>query len=282
VALGDIFDPLQIYLGSLYVNDLNLFGRTYQVTAQADARFRLKPEDIAELKTRNAKGEMVPLGTLVRVQAVTGPDKVVRYNLYPSAEINGNQAPGVSSGQAIALMEALASRELTRGMGFEWTELTYQQILAGNTAMLIFPLCVLFVFLTLAAQYESWSLPLAVILIVPMCLLCAIAGVWLREVDNNIFTQVGLVVLVGLASKNAILIVEFARARQEAGLKRFKAVVEASTLRLRPILMTSFAVGPAPIGISSSTTSASMPPGSWISSVACAARSRPAPQRSKR
>jgi multidrug efflux pump len=252
VALSDIFDTLQIYLGSLYINDLNLFGRTYQVTAQAEARFRLKPENIAELKTRNANGEMVPLGTLVWVQAVTGPDKVVRYNLYPSAEINGNQAPGVSSGQAIALMEALANRELPRGMGFEWTELTYQQILAGNTAVLIFPLCVLFVFLTLAAQYESWSLPLSVILIVPMCLLFAIAGVWLRDMDNNIFTQVGLVVLVGLASKNAILIVEFARARQEAGLKRFEAVVEASTLRLRPILMTSFAfiLGVLPLVIS--------------------------------
>jgi multidrug efflux pump len=252
VALGYIFDTLQIYLGSLYINDLNLFGRTYQVTAQAEARFRLKPENIAELKTRNANGEMVPLGTLVWVQAVTGPDKVVRYNLYPSAEIDGNQAPGVSSGQAIALMEALANRELPRGMGFEWTELTYQQILAGNTAVLIFPLCVLFVFLTLAAQYESWSLPLSVILIVPMCLLFATAGVWLRDMDNNIFTQVGLVVLVGLASKNAILIVEFARARQEAGLKRFEAVVEASTLRLRPILMTSFAfiLGVLPLVIS--------------------------------
>ncbi len=241
VGLGDIFDTLQIYLGSLYVNDLNLFGRTYQVTAQADARFRGKPSDITELKTRNAAGQMVPLGTLVSVRDTTGPDKVVRYNMFPAAELTGNALPGISSGQSIALMERLAKEQLPATMGFEWTELTLQEILAGNTAIFIFPLCVLFAFLTLAAQYESWSLPMAIVLIVPMCLLSAIGGVWLRGLDNNIFTQIGFVVLVGLACKNAILIVEFAKQRQDAGLSRGDAAVEASRLRLRPILMTSFA-----------------------------------------
>ncbi len=241
VALSEIFDTLQIYLGSLYVNDFNLFGRTYQVTAQADAPFRRQPKDILELKTRNAAGQMVPLGTVVSVRDATGPDKIVRYNMYPSAELTGSPAPGISSGQAIAWMEQLAREKLPASMGFEWTELTLQEILAGNTAIYIFPLCVLFVFLTLAAQYESWSLPLAIVLIVPMCLLSAIAGVWLRGMDNNIFTQIGFVVLVGLACKNAILIVEFAKQRQDAGLARADAAVEASRLRLRPILMTSFA-----------------------------------------
>ncbi|HMC27868.1 MAG TPA: efflux RND transporter permease subunit, partial [Verrucomicrobiae bacterium] len=241
VALGEVFDTLQIYLGSLYVNDFNLFGRTYQVTAQADAPFRREPRDILELKTRNAAGEMVPLGTLVKVKELTGPDKIVRYNMYPSAELSGTPKKGVSSGQAIALMEQLAKEKLPPTMGFEWTELTLQEILAGNTAVFIFPLCVLFVFLTLAAQYESWSLPLTIILIVPMCLFSAISGVWLRGMDNNIFTQIGFVVLVGLACKNAILIVQFAKQRQDAGLSRFDAAVEASRLRLRPILMTSFA-----------------------------------------
>src|SRR5713101_4132477 len=241
VALAEVFDTLQIYLGSLYVNDFNLFGRTYQVTAQADAPFRRKPNDILELKTRNPAGEMVPLGTLLSIKDMTGPDRVIRYNMFPSAEITGSPAPGTSSGQAIALMEQLARDKLPASMGFEWTELTLQEILAGNTAIYIFPLCVLFVFLTLAAQYESWSLPLAIVLIVPMCLLSAIAGVWLRGMDNNIFTQIGFVVLVGLACKNAILIVEFAKQRQDAGLARADAAVEASRLRLRPILMTSFA-----------------------------------------
>jgi multidrug efflux pump len=241
VPLSDIFDTLQIYLGSLYVNDFNLFGRTYQVTAQADAPFRRQPSDIVNLKTRNAAGQMVPLGAVVKVNEITGPDKIVRYNMYPSAEMTGNAGPGVSTGEAIAAMEKLAHDNLPPGMGMEWTELTLQEILAGNTAVFIFPLCVLFVFLTLAAQYESWSLPLAIILIVPMCLLCALAGVWLRGMDNNIFTQVGFVVLVGLACKNAILIVEFAKQRQDAGLSRRDAAIDASRLRLRPILMTSFA-----------------------------------------
>jgi len=241
VSLNEVFDTLQIYLGSLYVNDINLFGRTYQVNAQADAPFRKEPADIVELKTRNATGDMVPLGTLINVRQITGPDKIVRYNMYPSAEMTGSTAPGISSGEAIATMERLARENLPPSMGFEWTELTLQEILAGNTAVYIFPLCVLFVFLTLAALYESWTLPLAIILIVPMCLLSAIGGVWLRGMENNIFTQIGFVVLVGLACKNAILIVEFAKQRQDAGLSRFDAAVEASRLRLRPILMTSFA-----------------------------------------
>jgi len=241
VPLKEVFDTLQIYLGSLYVNDFNAFGRTYQVVAQADSEFRMQPSDISELKTRNAKGGMVPLGSLVDVKAITGPDKITRYNMYPAAEINGSTLPGVSSGQAIEMMDKLLNAELPPGFGFEWTELSLQQVLAGNVAMLVFPLSVIFVFLALAAQYESWSLPFAVILIVPMCILSSMAGIWLRGMDNNIFTQVGFIVLVGLASKNAILIVEFAKRRQEEGLNRFEAAVEASGIRLRPILMTSFA-----------------------------------------
>src|ERR1041385_1152344 len=190
VTLGDVNDTLQTYLGSLYVNDFNRFGRTYQVTAQADATFRLHAEDIQKLKTRNAAGDMVPLGALVEVHETTGPDKVIRYNMYPAADINGVALPGVSSGQAIALAQQLAAKQLPPGMSYEWTDLTYQEILAGNTIAFIFPLCVLLVFLTLAAQYESWSLPLAIILIVPMCLLSAITGIWLRSMDNNIFTQI--------------------------------------------------------------------------------------------
>ena len=252
VSLSGLYDTLQIYLGSLYVNDFNLFGRTYQVTAQADAPFRKDPQDIMQLKTRNSSGEMVPLGSIVKVSQITGPNNIVRYNMFPSAEVTGNAAPGVSSGEAIHVMETLASQKLPPSMGFEWTELTLQEILAGNTAVFIFPLCVLFVFLTLAALYESWSLPLAIILIVPLCLLFALGGVYFRGMDNNIFTQIGFVVLVGLACKNAILIVEFAKQRQDAGLNRTEAAIEASRLRLRPILMTSFAFifGVVPLVIS--------------------------------
>jgi len=240
VPLSEIFDTLQIYLGSLYVNDLNLFGRTYHVTAQADGPFRRLPSDIANLKARNHAGQMVPLGSLLTVGNVIGADRISKYNMYPAAEITGSGKPGVSTGEAIAEMEKAANAVLPSSLGYEWTDLTYQQILEGDTAVYIFPLCVLFVFLTLAALYESWSLPLAIILIVPMCLLFAILGVWLRHMDNNIFTQIGFVVLVGLACKNAILIVEFAKQRQDAGLPRAEAAVEASRLRLRPILMTSF------------------------------------------
>ncbi len=241
VALKDVFDTLQIYLGSLYINDFSSFGRNYQVVAQADSEFRMKPSDISELKTKNLQGGMVPLGSLLSVKEISGPDKITRYNMYPAAEINGSTLPGVSSSQAITVMNKLLNAELPPGFDFEWTELSLQQVLAGNVALLVFPLSVIFVFLALAAQYESWSLPFAVILIVPMCILSSLAGVWLRDMDNNIFTQVGFIVLVGLASKNAILIVEFAKRRQEAGLNRFDAAIEASRIRLRPILMTSFA-----------------------------------------
>ncbi len=242
VPLAEIFSTLQIFLGSQFVNELNLFGRTYRVTAQAEARFRDSPEDIANLKTRSDTGAIVPLGSLVNIKEKTGPDRVVRYNLYPAADISGDVLPGVSSGQGIDAMERLAKENLPAGFSYEWTDIAFQQKLAGNTAALIFPLCVLFVFLTLAAQYESWSLPLAIILIVPMCLLAAIGGVWLRGLDNNILTQIGFIVLVGLACKNAILIVEFAKQIQERdGKSRFDAAVEACHLRLRPILMTSFA-----------------------------------------
>ncbi|OAI16552.1 RND transporter [Methylomonas lenta] len=241
IPLQDVFDTLQIYLGSLYVNDLNAFGRTYQVVAQADAEFRMKPADITELKTKNNQGGMVPLGAIAKIEEITGPDKITRYNMYPAAEINGSTLPGVSSGQAIGVMSKLLDAELPPGFSFEWTELSLQQVLAGNVAMLVFPLSVIFVFLALAAQYESWSLPFAVILIVPMCILSSMTGIWLAGMDNNIFTQVGFIVLVGLASKNAILIVEFAKRRQETGISPFEAAVEASRIRLRPILMTSFA-----------------------------------------
>ncbi|KQZ79276.1 transporter [Rhodanobacter sp. Root561] len=241
VNLGDVYQTMQAYMGSLYVNDFNRFGRTYQVNVSADPAFRHTPQDILQLKTRNAQGQMVPLGSFVTVQQGAGPDRVQHYNGYPTAEINGGPAPGFSSGQAQAAMEKLAKDNLPNGVSFEWTELTYQQILAGNTAILVFPLCVLLVFLVLSSLYESWSLPLAVILIVPMVLLSAIAGVWLSGGDNNIFTQIGLIVLVGLACKNAILIVEFARERQHEGMSRHEAVLEAAKLRLRPILMTSFA-----------------------------------------
>jgi multidrug efflux pump len=241
VPLQNLFETLQIYLGSLYVNDFNRFGRTFEVVAQADAPYRATAEDITRLKTRNDKGQMVPLGSIVRVTETHGPDRVMRYNGYPAAEINGGAAPGYSSGQAEAAMTKLLSDGLPRGMAYEWTELTYQRILAGNTAVYVGPLCLLLVFLVLAALYESFRLPLAIILIVPMCLLFAIAGVWIKGSDNNIFTQIGLIVLVGLACKNAILIVEFAKRKQDEGLAPFEAAIEACRLRLRPILMTSIA-----------------------------------------
>ena len=241
VPLDSVWDTLSVYLGSLYVNDFTLYGRPYHVTAQADAPFRAKPSDVKNLKTRNASGEMVPIGTLVKVKDVNAPVLAGHYNMYPTAEITGNTAPGVGSGDVIQLMGDLAEKALPRGMKIEWTELSLLQLLAGNTAVYIFPLCVLMMFLVLAAQYESWSLPLAIILIVPMCLLFAIFGVWLRGLDNNLFTQIGLVVLMGLACKNAILIVEFAKQLQDAGRNRTEAAIESSRLRLRPILMTSFA-----------------------------------------
>jgi len=244
---------MQIYLGSVYANDFNKFGRTYQVIVQADAPFRATADNITLLKVRNAHGEMAPLGSVVRVKESFGPDRGLRYNGYPAADISGGPAPGFSSGQAQAAMERLAGETLPNGIGFEWTELTYQQILSGNTAAFIFPLCVVLVLLVLAAQYESWTLPLAVILIVPMSLLSAIGGVWLTRGDNNIFTQIGFLVLIALACKNAILIVEFARELHSRGKSRVQAAVEAAGLRLRPILMTSlaFVMGVLPLVFSS-------------------------------
>ena len=241
VDVQDVFSTMQIYLGSLYVNDFNKFGRTYQVIAQADKEFRSKPEDISNLRIRNHDGQMVPLGSILNVTETTGPDSATRYNGYRSADLNGAPGPGFSSGQAQAAITKILDETLPKGMSYEWTELTYQQILSGDTTLLVFPLCVLLVFLVLAAQYESLFLPLAIILIVPMCLLSAITGVWLTGGDNNIFTQIGLFVLIGLACKNAILIVEFARELEMHGEKTVEAAIHATRLRLRPILMTSFA-----------------------------------------
>ncbi|MFN4062738.1 MAG: efflux RND transporter permease subunit [Parazoarcus communis] len=253
VSVTDVFDTMQIYLGSLYVNDFNRFGRVFQVRAQADAPFRARPEDIGQLKTRNAAGEMVPLSSLVRVSNGFGPEMVVRYNGYTAADINGGPAPGYSSDQAEAAAERIAAEVLPPGIRFEWTDLTYQKILAGNAGMWIFPLSVLLVFLVLAAQYESLTLPLAVIMIVPTSILAALTGVWLTGGDNNLFTQIGLMVLVGLSAKNAILIVEFARELELQGSPPLHAAIEASRLRLRPILMTSiaFIMGVVPLVLSS-------------------------------
>ncbi len=253
VPLSDIFNTMQINLGSLYVNDFNKFGRTYQVIAQADAPFRSDASAIGQYKVRSATQEMVPLGSLVNISHGYGPDRVERHNSYMAADFNGGPAPGVSSGQAQAIMEKLANETLPRGITFEWTDLTYQEILAGNTMLIVFPLCVLLVFLVLAAQYESWTLPLAVILIVPASILCALLGVWATKGDNNIFTQIALFVLVGLASKNAILIVEFARDLEHQGRSIVEAALEACHLRLRPILMTSiaFIMGVLPLVFSS-------------------------------
>ncbi|WP_077964953.1 efflux RND transporter permease subunit [Ensifer adhaerens] len=241
VPLNTIFETLQVNLGSLYANDFNRFGRTYRVVVQADAPFRMQPEDIGRLKVRNEAGAMIPLSALLTVKHSSGPDRVMHYNSFPSADISGGPAPGYSFGQATAAIERIASETLPPGMTFEWTELAYQEKQAGNTAMYIFPLSVLLAFLILAAQYNSWSLPFAVLLIAPMALLSAIAGVWFTGGDNNIFTQIGFVVLVGLAAKNAILIVEFARAKEDEGVAPLSAVLEAARLRLRPILMTSLA-----------------------------------------
>ena len=241
VPIANIFDTLQVYLGSVYVNDFNILGRTFQVRTQAEGDYRAEPEDIARLKTRNMSGGMVPLGSVMDVKWRNGPDRVVRYNMYPSAEINGDTARGGSLGTGMATMERLADQALPSGFSIAWTDIAYQAQLAGNTALFIFPLCVLFVFLVHSAEYESWSLPLAIIMIAPMCLPFALAGLWLRGIDNNLIAQIGFVVLIGLAAKNAVLIVEFAKQQEEHGRNWFDAAVEASRLRLRPILMTSFA-----------------------------------------
>src|SRR5436190_1977823 len=241
INVPDVFGALQTYLGSFYVNDFNLLGRTFRVTAQAESTYRLDPKDVLQIRVRNASGDTVPLGSFTTVSDIAGPYRVPRYNLYPAAELDGNAAPGFSQGQAIQIMEKLASETLPQGFTFEWTTLALQQIRAGNTAIFAFSLAVVFVFLVLAAQYESLTLPLAVILIVPMCLVAAISGVVIRGQDNNILTQVGFIVLIGLAAKNAILIVEFAKQLEDQGRDRFAAAVEAARLRLRPIVMTSLA-----------------------------------------
>lgn len=241
VPLANVFETLQVFLGSTYVNDFNAFGRIYQVQAQADMKFRLQPEDILKLKTRNANGELIPLGNFVKIERTTGPDLIQRYNMYPSIALDGNTMPGFSSGQALLKMEELAEQVLPPGVGYEWTELALQQKQAGSAALFIFGLSVLVVFLFLSANYESWTLPIAIILIVPMSILAALIGVHLRGMDNNILTQVGLVVLIGLAAKNAILIVEFAHQREREGHGLLQSIIEACRLRLRPILMTSFA-----------------------------------------
>ncbi|MEH6773989.1 MAG: efflux RND transporter permease subunit [Cereibacter changlensis] len=252
VAVTDVFETLQIYLGSLYVNDFNAFGRTYSVRVQADAAFRAMPEDIGRLQVRSQAGEMIPLAALLKVESTTGPERTTRYNGFLAADINGGPAPGFSSGQAEAAIERIAGETLPPGIGFEWTDLTYQQILAGSSSLVIFALALLLVYLVLAAQYESLTLPIAIILIVPMGVLAALTGVWLTGGDNNIFTQIGLMVLVGLSAKNAILIVEFARELEFEGRTPVQAAVEASRQRLRPILMTSmaFIMGVVPLVIS--------------------------------
>ncbi|MCU4119211.1 efflux RND transporter permease subunit [Variovorax sp. N23] len=252
VPVTDIFDTMQIYLGSLYANDFNKFGRTYSVRVQADAPYRARAEDVGLLKVRSTTGEMVPLSALMKVNASFGPERAMRYNGYLTADINGGPAPGYSSGQAQDAIKRIAAETLPQGIGFEWTELTYQEILAGNSAFLVFPLALLLVFLVLAAQYESLTLPIAIILIVPMGLLAAMTGVWISGGDNNVFTQIGLIVLVGLSAKNAILIVEFARELEFAGRTPIQAAIEASRLRLRPILMTSlaFVMGVLPLVLS--------------------------------
>jgi len=249
IPMSNVFEALQVYLGSSYINDFNILGRTYRVTAQAEPEFRDEPDDILRLRTRSARGKSVSLGSVVEVRKTVGPDRLVRFNLYPSADINGSTLPGFSTGQSLATIEQVADRNLPPGFGYAWTEIAYQEKQAGNTILFLFPLAVLFVFMTLAAQYESWLLPLAIILIVPLCLLFAITGIWSRGMDNNILTQIGFIVLVGLACKNAILIVEFAKQEEDAGKDRFQAAVDACRLRLRPILMTalSFILGVIPL-----------------------------------
>lgn len=252
VPITEIFNTLQIYLGSLYVNDFNEFGRTYSVRVQADAPYRARAEDIGRLKVRSTTGEMIPLSALLSVDTVAGPERALRYNGFLAADVNGNAAPGFSSGQAQAAVERIAAETLPPGFAFEWTELTYQEIIAGNSGIVIFPLALLLVFLVLAAQYESLTLPIAILLIVPAGLFSALAGIWLTAGDNNIFTQIGLIVLVGLSAKNAILIVEFARELEAEGRSPLEAAIEAARLRLRPILMTSlaFIMGVLPLVLS--------------------------------
>ena len=252
VPVTEVFDTMQIYLGSLYVNDFNKFGRTYSVRVQADAPYRARAEDVGLLKVRSNSGEMVPLSALMKVRDSAGPERAMRYNGFLAADISGRAAPGYSSGQAQDAIERIAAETLPPGIGYEWTEITYQEILSGNSASWVYPLAIFLVFLVLAALYESLALPIAIILIVPLSLGAALTGVWLTNGDNNIFTQIGFMVLVGLAAKNAILIVEFARELEFAGRTPVQAAIEASRLRLRPIVMTSiaFIMGVVPLAFS--------------------------------
>jgi multidrug efflux pump len=248
----EVFNTLQIYLGSFYVNDFNKFGRTYSVYVQADAPFRARADDIRQLKVRSASGDMVPLSALLKIRQSAGPERAIRYNGFLSSDINAAAAPGYSSGQAQEAATRIAAETLPPGFAFEWTDLTYQEFIAGNSGVWVFPLAILLVFLVLAALYESLTLPLSIIMIVPMGLLAAMFGVWFSNGDNNVFTQIGLIVLVGLSAKNAILIVEFARELEFAGRSPVQAAIEASRLRLRPILMTSmaFIMGVVPLVLS--------------------------------
>jgi multidrug efflux pump subunit AcrB len=257
VPIENVTEAIETYFGSAYVNDFNILGRTYHVTAQADLPFRKETSDLARLRTRNKAGDMVQLGSVVNFKNVSGPDRVARYNLYPAAELQGDTLPGTSSTTALDIMQKLANETLPSGFSFEWTDLSYQQSTGANAGLYVFPICVLFVFLVLAAQYGSWTLPFAVILIVPMCLLAATIGVRIMGQDVNILTQIGFVVLVGLAAKNAILIVEFARDIEREGRDQLEAVIEACRLRIRPILMTSFAfiLGVLPLVVSSGSGS---------------------------
>jgi multidrug efflux pump subunit AcrB len=241
MSLQDVFSTLSVSLGSAYVNDFNRFGRTWQVDVQADTRFRYRADQIAMLQVRNGRGDMIPLGSLLNVKESAGPDRVTRYNLYPAAPINGSNAPGVSTGDAMAVVEDMIAQKRPEGIGFEWTALSYQEKRAAGTAGLVFILALTVVYLILSALYESWITPLAVILSIPLAVLGAMLGLMYRGMDNNIYTQVGLVLLVGLGAKNAILIVEFAKANREKGAGIVDSVVEAARLRLRPILMTAFA-----------------------------------------
>ncbi len=259
IPLSDVFSTLQAYLGSAYVNDFNKFGRTWQVKVQADAKFRLKPEDIRQLEVRNSLGDMIPLGTLIRVDETLGPQTILRYNLYPAASITGSAAPGFSSGQALNLMEQMATSKFPSSMGFEWTGMSYQEKKVGSETVVIFALAIVLVFLVLAAQYESWSLPMAVLLVVPLALLGTVVALLMREFDNNIYTQIGIVLIIGLASKNAILIVELAAEQRAKGVSIFDSAVEASRLRFRAILMTAFSsiLGFLPLVIASGAGAAS-------------------------
>jgi multidrug efflux pump len=251
VTPGNVFNAMQVYLGSTYINDFNYLGRTYEVIVQADGRFRRDVDDIGRLRTRNERGEMVPVGSVARLSEVTAPYRVPHYNLYPAAEVMGSAAPGVASGTALARMEQIANQTLPIGVSFEWTDLAFQQEQKGTPTLVVFAAAALFVFLVLAGQYESWKLPLAVILVVPMCLLAAVSGVLVRGLSVDILAQIGFVVLVGLAAKNAILKVEFARQAEEAGSDPAAAAIYAACTRLRPILMTSlaFILGVVPLAI---------------------------------